>query len=436
LQPARKLFMPIGASPASQRTLSVWWWIAVAVALRLAWVLLANPNPRLAGGDGPFYLHLGNQIARGNGMQFNDVPMAVVGPVYPTYIAALQWLVGEALVQETARVGQALLSAVLALVLYAIGCRLHSSAAGLWAAGLFALDLRFIVETGAISTETVFSLMLMLTVLAYLHAHGRAKPAWWLLAGMLAGLTTLTRAVAQLLPFVLLAHTWLQRRPRAAGRHQLLLLAGFAIAVAPWVARNWLVFGSPSIGEGGAAHFWLGATGTGMWTGNEQMMTDVERLRIAPGSAQFAYLSDAFKTIFSNPARYVGLRMQRTLGAYAQPFGTVAVGGVFGDISLKAAAGTWGTAVAMLGYPVFWLKLWMYVWHFGSVLLAVACVVRYRRTPAVWLLPLLVIGYVSGLYALLTIIPRYLFPIMPLYMVLAAVFLAAPPAAVATGMDN
>ena len=43
-----------------------------------------------------------------------------------------------------------------------------------------------------------------------------------------------------------------------------------------------------------------------------------------------------------------------------------------------------------------------------------------------WLLPLLVIGYMSVLYAMLTIIPRYLFPVMPLYAVLAAVFLAAP----------
>ena len=418
--------MLIADSASPRRAISVWWLAAAALALRLAWVLLANPNPSLAGGDGPFYLHLANQIARGNGMQFNGMPMAVVGPVYPAYIAGLQLLVGEPLIQETARVGQALLSAVLALVLYAIGCRLHSTAAGLWAAGLFALDLRFIVEAGSISTETLFSLMLMLTVLAYLQARAHAKPAWWMLAGVLAGLTALTRAVAQLLPFVLLAHVWLQRRPRVAGRHQLLLLAGFAVAVAPWVARNWVVFGSPSIGEGGAAHFWLGATGSGMWTGNEQMMVDVERLRIAPGSPQFAYLADAFHTILGNPARYIGLRLQRMLGAYAQPFGTVAVAGVFGDVSLKAAAGTWRTAVAMLGYPVFWLKLWIYFWHFGSVLLSAACVARYWRKPGMWLLPLLVIGYMSVLYAMLTIIPRYLFPIMPLYVVLAAAFLAAP----------
>ncbi len=418
--------MLIADSASPRRTISAWWLAAAALALRLAWVLLANPNPSLAGGDGPFYLHLANQIARGNGMQFNGMPMAVVGPVYPAYLAGLQLLVGEPLIQETARVGQALLSAVLALVLYAIGCRLHSTAAGLWAAGLFALDLRFIVEAGSISTETLFSLMLMLTVLAYLQARAHAKPAWWMLAGVLAGLTALTRAVAQLLPFVLLAHVWLQRRPRVAGRHQLLLLAGFAVAVAPWVARNWVVFGSPSIGEGGAAHFWLGATGSGMWTGNEQMMVDVERLRIAPGSPQFAYLADAFHTILGNPARYIGLRLQRMLGAYAQPFGTVAVAGVFGDVSLKAAAGTWRTAVAMLAYPVFWLKLWIYFWHFGSVLLSAACVARYWRKPGVWLLPLLVIGYMSVLYAMLTIIPRYLFPIMPLYVLLAAAFLAAP----------
>ena len=53
---------------------------------------------------------------------------------------------------------------------------------------------------------------------------------------------------------------------------------------------------------------------------------------------------------------------------------------------IKAAAGTWRTAVAMLAYPVFWLKLWIYFWHFGSVLLSAACVARYWRKPGVWLL--------------------------------------------------
>ena len=92
------------AMPAQQRC-----WLAalllLALALRLGWVLLIDPEPKLEGGDGPFYLHLGDQIARGRGLRYGE-PVAVVGPVYPAYLAGMQMLLGPERVVVAARVGQ------------------------------------------------------------------------------------------------------------------------------------------------------------------------------------------------------------------------------------------------------------------------------------------------------------------------------------------
>ena len=68
--------------------------LVLSLVLRLGWVMLADPEPKLKGGDGPFYLHLGEQIKDGRGLRYGE-PVAVVGPVYPAYLAGLQLVLGQ-----------------------------------------------------------------------------------------------------------------------------------------------------------------------------------------------------------------------------------------------------------------------------------------------------------------------------------------------------
>ena len=52
--------------PRQRRTLL--FTVCLSLILRLIWIFFLDPEPRLIGGDGPFYLHVGDQIARGLGL--------------------------------------------------------------------------------------------------------------------------------------------------------------------------------------------------------------------------------------------------------------------------------------------------------------------------------------------------------------------------------
>ena len=74
----------------------------------------------------------------------------------------------------------------------------------------------------------------------------------------------------------------------------------------------------------------------------------------------------------------------------------------------------------VVALPASWPKMWMYMLHFGSIGLALIYTVSRWGQWREWSLFAIPVLYFSGAYALLTIIPRYLFPIMPLYLLLAA----------------
>ena len=105
-----------------------------------------------------------------------------------------------------------------------------------------------------------------------------------------------------------------------------------------------------------------------------------------------------------------------------QPFGTVTVGVVLGNESIKSMLprGSGYSMSDVAALPAFWPKLWIYILHFGSIGLAVYYSLLRWRQWREWILFAIPVLYFTGVYAMLTIIPRYLFPIMPLYLLLAA----------------
>ncbi len=396
--------------------------LLLALVLRMGWVMLVDPQPKLKGGDGPFYLHLGDQIAHGRGLRYGE-PVAVVGPVYPTYLAGMQLLFGQAGVVEGARVGQAIIGVALVALLFALGLHWGGPHVGLLTAGLMAVDFRFIVEGGSISTESLLTALLALSLWLYVLSLERDQTHLWVLTGVVLGIATLTRGVVQLLPLMILVHLGAQRTGRGLWRGSGLLLAGFILVVSPWMMRNWLLFGSPKISHGGASHFWMGARGEGRSLRKVEMLTEIEALRIEDGGAdRYRYFADALGIIASDPLRFVHLRARRLADAYLQPFGTVSVGVVLGNESIKSML-TWRSGYSLAeaaALPAFWPKLWMYMLHFGSIGLALIYTVSRWGQWREWSLFAIPVLYFSGAYALLTIIPRYLFPIMPLYLLLAA----------------
>ena len=396
--------------------------LIVTLFLRLFWVLIVDTSPDLEGGDGPFYLHLGDQLARGLGLTYGE-PIAVVGPVYPLYLAFVQILFGVEDVILVARVGQAFMGVGFSLLMFDLGRRWVGTEVGLVAAGLIALDLRFIVESGSISTETLLSFLLLINIWLYMLAIERNTRKWWVIFGVVLGITTLTRGVVQYLPVVFVFVMFFQRNRINIWKSCLLFLTGFIMVVLPWVIRNWIIFGNPTIAHGGAAHFWMGAQGDGRSLRKYEMMDEINDLRIGDGGAdRYRYVEDAFDIIMNDPVGFLSLRSVRLAEAYMQPFGTVSVGEVFGTTSIKNLVfdDSRSTLQEIFRQPSLLPKLWIYCFHFGSILASFFYMYKERHLVVVWMIFPIIIFYFTIVYSLLTIIPRYIFPVMSLYLLMSA----------------
>jgi len=118
-----------------------------------------------------------------------------------------------------------------------------------------AVTFDLMIYPAMLLTET-FYLFLMTATLLSVFATERS-PSWQrsFLAGVLLGLSALTRAVA--LGFLGLITAWRVRRESRVVA--LVLVAGAIVAIAPWTVRNYKVYGEfPMVSAGGGVNFWIG----------------------------------------------------------------------------------------------------------------------------------------------------------------------------------
>ena len=173
-------------------------------------------------------------------------------PLYPTFLAIVYFF-NEIDFSRffAARLAQAvLLGAPLAPLTYWVanrlfppllsekGSGLRSERAARIAAWAVACYPMLLVYPLGLGTENPFFLLLLTSFLFLLKASERAKPIHFLLAGLLLGLTALTRSV--ILPFAGLAILWawfVLKDKRGA----VLLALAFALTIAPWIVRNTLL---------------------------------------------------------------------------------------------------------------------------------------------------------------------------------------------------
>jgi len=246
--------------------------LLLALALRL-W-LWSRPAHPLAN-DETEYFAVGMDLAHGRGFVFYDTYRWLRAPLYPLFLGFFFWLGQDH--ARLATLAQVLLSTATVYGFYLLGRRLFrgewSERAGLCGALLAALLLPFATFPSLFMAETLFTFLLVAFLLAIVHVPA-APPArrwrWTLLAGVLLGLSALTRAVG--LAFLPLAALWLYgvvrsppslplapgplpaaptehldaARSRRFGLRLLLLpallvLAGLA-TIAPWTLRNAIAY--------------------------------------------------------------------------------------------------------------------------------------------------------------------------------------------------
>lgn len=401
----------------------------LALALRLAFVLIIEPSPVFEGGDTNWYMQNGRDLVT-TGKTAGPLQTA---PLYPLLTGVAQVIVpggptegrayndGE---MQLLRVTQAILAAVLVASVYRLAARLFSARAG-WLAGLIAaISPSLIIEAGNLITEGVFLCFIFGGLALYARALDGERTAPYAAAGALFALATLTRAVFLLFPLGIIAHLWLVRR-RAWARPALALLIAYTALLAPWTVYNLAVWDRLVIaGDGLLGFVHQGATG-------KASPRDVDAdLGLAPGDAsanrQEALRARIRESIFDDPAGWAAHRVKELGGAILQPHNTV----YFPGESIRDAVADWlreDRTVSGLRdltrIEAFWPKLALYIFHYAGLLLGAAGMVWARRR---WraLLPLYgVAAYFLGIHLVLLALPRYLFPLYPVLWMFAAAWL-------------
>jgi len=186
-----------------------------------------------------------------------EVPSAYTQPLYAWFLAALYWPLERSWV--VVGLAQVLLAVATALVVFLIGRRLASTRIGVLAALVTTLHPYVVWHDVHVNREILDGLLAALVVLLALAARERLQitrcnlrdPRTTTLAlglGAVSGLAILSNTRLVLLPLVLAAYVaW---RVGSGGRSvaavALVVLAAAAV-IAPWIVRNDIVIGCPTI---------------------------------------------------------------------------------------------------------------------------------------------------------------------------------------------
>jgi 4-amino-4-deoxy-L-arabinose transferase-like glycosyltransferase len=216
---------------------------ALAVAVRVGYILLFDPVVRPISDGGNYHLLAGN-IAHGRGyispydwaFLHHARPTAEFAPLHPTLLAVaalvgLGTILGQQLFLAAVGAVTPVLTALLGLRI--TGDRRVALAAG----GVAAVHPILLGSDGALMPETLYTLLGTALVLTLLHDGRR----WSLAAGALLGAAVLTRGDALLLiplvvlPVLAVRNGGLDRRLAARSA---LVVGAALVVVTPWLVRN------------------------------------------------------------------------------------------------------------------------------------------------------------------------------------------------------
>jgi len=407
-----------------------WRFFAIALILRLIPVIAASGLS--IGLDDMFqYDMLGRSIVSGNGFRWYAQPdlnliqqyvkldlsgihydprgieTAFRAPLYPAFLALVYFFAGTGPGRFfAARLAQAVLNALLIPLTYFLARRLfpENPKAARWAAWAVAFYPILILFPLALATENLFFVLFLAFILTLVLAAQTRQMRYFVLSGVLIGLTALTRSV--ILPAGALAVLWawflLRERVKA-----LALLAALVIVIAPWIVRNSLLYGRPtSIELSMGYNLYVGyhpqSTGTFIYGPSVDLLTivdDAERERIGT--------QKAVEFIQADPGRFGYLAVSR-------------LGYFFG---LERRALTYFYASNFFGYIPFLLLLTLAILILSPFVI-VSCSAAFGLALMRWDRSTLIVPLVMAAYLLPHVFiladDRLHFTLIPLLAILAA----------------
>ena len=224
---------------------------AAAVTIRLLYVYVLSPDVRGVG-DWYYFHWQANLIASGHGFiepfsyMFGgeSFPSASHPPLWTVLLAGVSKL-GFTHPHAHRAVG-AVVGGATIFVLGLLGRRVAGERVGLVAAFIGTAYPLFIAADGSLMSESLYGLLVALTLLGAYRLHDRGDRTSAVLLGLAIGFACLVRSEALFfLPLLVVPVAWRLGRDRAWNIGLACLAA--LIVVTPWTIRNWSVFGRPVV---------------------------------------------------------------------------------------------------------------------------------------------------------------------------------------------
>lgn len=249
--------------------------------------------------DQDSYDALAQRVLAGKGFTFDRAWYPWVPPNTPTsyfsgsmvlYLVAIYAVVGHH--PLAARLVTAAIGTVTCYLMYRLGRRLAGVQVGLITAGIGAVYAYLVYYSATLMTETIFIAAILLALDTSFDLVTKSSWTRWLRLGVCLAIAVLFRMAV--LPFAILLIVWivLKSRERPPLRAVLVPFVVIVLAVAPWTARNYELYGRFMLLESQFGHvFW-----SGNYPGRDVNFDFENSAWVAPLPASVARLNEADKS--------------------------------------------------------------------------------------------------------------------------------------------
>lgn len=401
--------------------------LVVALAARSFWVAYApsDPTDGRAFNDAVFYYHAGANLALGKGyvqtMAAVLIPTAYWPPGYPFLLAGLFKVFGAHV--AIAWGANIVLGALTCVALYFLGRLIAGWKTGVAAGLLLALFPGHVFFSSLVLSEVTFTFLVVIaSLLIVAVARQGERPRVWqlLVLGVTIGAAALVRGQGLLLLPLAALFWWLHNRNLLSvlKRSAPLTVIAFAV-ILPWVIRNYVSMGSfvlISTNEGGNLYVgnFEGATGHmvyGMadWAAERYSNLPPEKQEVAINNL---LLREGLKFMFTHPQKEMQLIGSKMRGLYED------------DEEALRGIPNRGAGVTLRNQDLI-AKVADYYYFAAVALSGIGLLVWLRRPRGALALPLLLIAVFTFGQLLFFTDPRFHYPMLPAFALLAAAGLTA-----------
>jgi 4-amino-4-deoxy-L-arabinose transferase-like glycosyltransferase len=217
-----------------------------ALLLRLVMLLVAFQYPeRTFQPDTSSYIQPALDLLKDHAYTYSS---ATRTPIYPFFIAFSYIIFGQTSAGIVAL--QLLVSSATVLLTYLLGIRLSlSKNAAIVGSILIGVSVEAITHVFFLVTETLFSFLLLASIVAYVETWQSRRKIWLIISAILLALAVLCRPIALPLPLLLAGIFIFQKSEHWRQRlyFGFIYLLIFTVVLFPWVLRNKIMVGVPTI---------------------------------------------------------------------------------------------------------------------------------------------------------------------------------------------